>query len=103
MAPRQSYLSRRMATKSVSRTVERRMKRDPGRLFTYADFDDLPVSAVAPALSRLNARGDIRRARKGVYYVPKHTVLGEVPADPVAIGEVVSGGRSYPAGLSAAN
>lgn len=92
-----------MAEKSVSNTVGRRMKRRPGRLFTYADFDDLPASAVAPALSRLRARGDIRRARKGVYYVPRRTALGEVPADPLAVGEVVSRGRSYLAGISAAN
>ncbi len=92
-----------MPEKSVATTVERRMKRRPGRLFTYADFEDLPASAVAPALSRLRARGDIKRARKGVYYVPRRTVLGEVPPDPVAVGEAVSRGRSHPAGLSAAN
>lgn len=92
-----------MAEKTVSSTVERRMKRRPGRLFTYADFDDLPATAVAPALSRLRARGEIRRARKGVYYVPRRTVLGEVPADPVVVGELVSRGRSHLAGLSAAN
>jgi len=92
-----------MAEKSTSTTVSRRMKRHPGRLFTYADFDDLPTSAVATALSRLRARGDVRRARKGVYYVPRRTVLGEVPADPVAVGAVVSHGRGHLAGLSAAN
>jgi len=92
-----------MAEKTTSTTVERRMKRDPGRLFTYADFDDLPASAVGPALSRLRARGEIRRARKGVYYVPRRTVLGEVPADPVLLSEAVGGGRSHLAGLSAAN
>ena len=92
-----------MAEKTVSSTVERRMKRRPGRLFTYADFNDLPATAVAPALSRLRARGEIRRARKGVYYVPRRTVLGEVPADPVVVGELVSRGRSHLAGLSAAN
>lgn len=92
-----------MAEKSVARTVERRIKRRPGRLFTYDDFYDLPATAVAPALSRLMSRGEIRRARKGVYYVPRTTVLGEVPPDPVVLGEAVSRGRSYPAGLSAAN
>lgn len=92
-----------MAHKSISNTVERRMKRRPGRLFTYADFDDLAATAVAPALSRLRARGDIRRASKGIYYVPRRTALGEVPADPVVLGEVVSRGRSHLAGLSAAN
>lgn len=92
-----------MATKSVSKTVERRIKRHPGRLFTYADFDDLPVSAVAPALSRLCARGEIRRARKGVYYAPRDSVLGEVPADPLAVAKVASEGKATYAGLTGAN
>lgn len=92
-----------MARDSVSKTVESRLKRRPGRLFTFGDFDDLPASAVAPALSRLAARGKIKRPRKGVYYVPRTTALGEVPPDPVVLGEAVSRGRSHPAGLSAAN
>lgn len=92
-----------MAAKSVSSTVKRRMKRHPGRLFTYADFDDLPISAVAPALSRLRARGEIRRARKGVYYAPRESVLGEVPADPLSVARVVSKGKASPAGLTGAN
>ncbi len=79
------------------------MKRRPGRLFTYEDFDDLPVTAVAPALSRLVARGEIKRARKGIYYAPRRTVLGEVPPDPVVLGEAATRGRSHPAGLTAAS
>jgi hypothetical protein len=92
-----------VATASVTKTVESRLKRRPGRLFTFEDFHDLPASAVAPALSRLSARGEIKRARKGVYYVPRETPLGEVPPDPVVLGEAISRGRSHPAGLSAAN
>ena len=92
-----------MAKDSIVKTVETRLKRRRGRLFTYDDFNDLPATAVAPALSRLAARGDIRRARKGVYYAPRHTVLGDVPPDPVVVGKAVSRGRSHPAGLSAAN
>lgn len=92
-----------MSNDNVTKTVESRLKRRPGRLFTFEDFDDLPASAVAPALSRLAARGEIRRARKGVYYAPKMTTLGEVPPDPVVLGATVSRGRSHPAGLSASN
>jgi hypothetical protein len=92
-----------VANASVTKTVKSRLKRRPGRLFTFDDFDDLPASAVAPALSRLAARGEIKRARKGVYYVPRKTPLGEVPPDPVVLGEVISRGRSHPSGLSAAN
>lgn len=92
-----------MARDSVARTVEKRLKRHRGHLFTYEDFGDLPVTAVAPALSRLTARGEIKRARKGIYYAPRHTVLGDVPPDPVAVGEAATRGRSHPAGLTAAN
>lgn len=84
-------------------TVERRLKRRRGRLFTYEDFGDLPVTAVAPALSRLAASGEIKRARKGIYYAPRRTILGDVPPDPVVLGETASRGRSHPAGLTAAN
>jgi len=92
-----------MATESITKKVEARLRRHPGRLYTFDDFEDLPATAVAPALSRLAASGKIKRARKGVYYVPRKTPLGEVPPDPVVLGEAVSRGRSYPAGLSAAN
>jgi hypothetical protein len=92
-----------VARESVTSTVEKRVKRRRGRLFTYEDFDDLPVTAVAPALSRLAARGEIKRARKGIYYAPRRTVLGDVPPDPVVLGEAATRGRSYPAGLTAAS
>jgi hypothetical protein len=79
------------------------MKSRPGRLFTYDDFADLSPTAVAPALSRLKADGRIRRARKGVYYVPRATPLGEVPADSAAVGVKVAGRTAAPSGLSAAS
>ena len=92
-----------VSSDNVTKTVGSRLRRRPGRLFTFKDFDDLPASAVAPALSRLAARGEIRRARKGIYYLPRTTALGDVPPDPVVLGEAISRGRSHPAGLSAAN
>ncbi|RDI73639.1 protein of unknown function (DUF4095) [Gaiella occulta] len=88
---------------SVAERVEKRIARRPGRVFTFADFADLPASAVAPALSRLTRSGKIRRARKGVYYAPKDTVLGEVPIDPIEIGRAANGVPTHLAGLSAAS
>lgn len=79
------------------------MTRKPGELFTYADFSDSPPAAVATALSRLNASGKIRKARKGVYYVPAETVLGEVPVDPVRLARKLVSDKSYLTGLAAAN
>jgi hypothetical protein len=91
-----------MAEKTISGTVEARMSRKPGRLFTYADFADLPPSAVASALSRLRARGKVVRARKGVYFIPRRTVLGEVSPDPVRVGQAITE-NAFPAGLTASN
>jgi hypothetical protein len=79
------------------------MNKHPGRMFSYEDFDDLPASAVASALSRLKARGAIKRARKGIYYVPRRSVLGEVPPDPALVSNAASRGAVHLAGLSAAN
>lgn len=79
------------------------MSKHPGRMFSYEDFADLPAPAVATALSRLKARGSIKRARKGIYYVPRHSVLGEVPPDPVLVSRAATRGAAHLAGLSAAN
>lgn len=79
------------------------MARSPGKLFSYADFSDLSLSGVASALSRLASSGEIKRAHKGVYYVPRTTALGEVPIDPVAITQKIAPGKSFPTGLAASN
>lgn len=92
-----------MAKSSTSALIQRRMTRKPGELFTFADFADLPPAGVATALSRLNASGKIRKARKGVYYVPRKTVLGEVPVDPVALMRKIAPEKSYLTGLAASN
>jgi hypothetical protein len=79
------------------------MARKPGELFTFADFSDLPPAGVATTLSRLNASGKIRKAHKGVYYVPRETVLGEVPVDPVALTRKIAPEKSFLTGLAASN
>ena len=38
----------------------------------------LPLSAAAKALSRMAARGVIKRYKKGMYYKPKQTIFGEI-------------------------
>jgi hypothetical protein len=54
-------------------------------------------------LSRLAKEGVLQRARKGIYYRPKQTVLG--PSLPPATGVIAQTLRAplHPAGLSAAN
>lgn len=55
----------------------------PGTLFTY---DDLGVAndqflAASKILSRLVGSGKIKRYQKGVYYLPKQTIFGELKPD----------------------
>ena len=51
-----------------------------GKVFTY-DSLSIPqneFSAAAKALSRMVARGVIKRYKKGMYYKPKQTIFGEI-------------------------
>lgn len=75
------------STADSVRTRVRRGKR--GRTWTAADFDDLDRGAVATELSRLYRKGELQRVRRGVYYCPKKTVLGDSSADPEAITDAL--------------
>jgi predicted transcriptional regulator of viral defense system len=51
-----------------------------GWVFTHVDFNELGnVSTIERILSRLVESGDIKRIRRGIYYVPEHSRWGEVP------------------------
>ncbi len=67
------------------------------------DFQDLPATAVAKALSRLAQEGSVQRVAKGVYYHPEQTSFGpSMPSGSAgAAGTLTS--PIYPAGLTAAN
>ena len=76
----------------------------PGHIVTATTFRELPPSTVAHALSRLAARGELVRVRRGHYYVPRTSRFGPVPADRLhvalsALDEV----RYTPGGVAAAN
>lgn len=92
---------------SVARIVLSRIKRGgDDRLWTYKDFADLPSLAVAAGLSRLTKKGDIRRIRKGVYYVPRVTRFGTTNPDPSSVTAAVLTRRGIawnPTGLAAYN
>jgi hypothetical protein len=108
--PRLSDYARAMPRKagtstqrSVAETVRDRVDRGGARLWKYHDFQDLPQTAVAKALSRLTQEGFLQRVAKGVYYRPTPSSFG--PSMPSA-SAVMSGSIPapvYPAGLSAAN
>jgi hypothetical protein len=81
-----------------------RLQDKPGQVVSAITFRDLPPSTAAHALSRLAARGELIRVRRGHYYVPRASRFGPVPPDRLdvalsALGEV----RYMPAGVTAAN
>jgi len=51
-----------------------------GWVFTHVDFDGLgSMATVERVLSRLVASGEIKRIRRGIYYIPENSRWGEVP------------------------
>jgi Mn-dependent DtxR family transcriptional regulator len=72
------------------------------RIWTYADFAGLEMGAVSQTLSRLAKEGIIRRVRKGVYYRPRQTVIGESQVSSAALGSKLLASGARPTGLTAA-
>jgi Family of unknown function (DUF6088) len=73
------------------------------RFWRHEDFEGLSPSGVATALSRLVGDGELLRVRKGVYFRPRPTVVGQ--SIPGATAAIASSLRApvHPSGLSAAN
>ncbi len=61
---------------AVSQAVRRRIEAGGERAWRLADFDGLPFTAVAQALSRLSRQGVIERLGKGLYYRGRQTAFG---------------------------
>jgi hypothetical protein len=88
---------------SAIELVRKQLRQAPGSLIRATDLGGCPPTAVSKALARLADRGEIRRLRKGVYYVPKATLLGESrPTEPAMVQKVL-GHRARPTGVTAAN
>ncbi|MDQ7044320.1 MAG: DUF6088 family protein [Sulfurimonas sp.] len=51
-----------------------------GWVFTHVDFNALgSIATVERVLSRLLVSGEIKRVRRGIYYIPENSRWGEVP------------------------
>src|SRR5258706_10045184 len=79
-----------------------------GSVLSQDDFLDLGSrAAVDKALSRLAAKGTIRRLARGLYDYPKtHPQLGVLAPDPGAVARAIAGKfatRLQPSGAYAAN
>lgn len=73
------------------------------RHWTLSDFRDLSATAVAHALSRLNANGELQRVRKGLYFRPKMTAIGpSMPSASAAVAHTFAA-PLHPSGLTAAS
>jgi hypothetical protein len=95
-----SSSSRRPSARAVAL---RALQAAPGTPFRASDILDALPSAAARALSRLSRQGAIQRLRKGIYYIPKETLLGKsTPPDAVVIQKMLPR-RARPTGITAAN
>jgi DNA-binding transcriptional ArsR family regulator len=92
------------APRRIAKMIRERVERGGERLWRLEDFDGLPPTAVAQALSRLTRQGIIERLSKGTYYRSRQTTFGKSRPNPEAIQELVSRRRNiFPSGIAAAS
>lgn len=88
----------------VSTFVREQIERSGERVWRFEDFSDLPITAVAQALSRLSRSGVLERLSKGVYYRSRETAFGRSRPNPSSIQKLTSRTKKvFPAGVTAAN
>jgi len=94
----------RVQSHCVTRLVRQRIERGGERLWRFDDFRDLPLSAVAKALSRLTRQGKIERLSKGIYYRNRETAFGKSRPNPTTIRQLAAQHKTvFPSGIAAAN
>lgn len=94
---------KRAGQPSVAATIRRRVERGGERFWRVGDFSDLAPRTVARTLARLVDDGVLKRARGGLYYRPRETVLGTSRASATAVVGNSLNAPLHPAGLTAAN
>jgi Family of unknown function (DUF6088) len=89
---------------NIAETVRQRIEGGGEQVWRLVDFEGLPFTAVAQALSRLARQGFIQRLGKGLYYRPRQTAFGlsqpnraEIRSLPVRLRGI------FPSGVTAAN
>lgn len=88
---------------STAKTVKDRISKKPTRSFLSTSEFAGSTRAVECALSRLEAKGEIRRVHKGLYWKGPKTPLGITPPRPLAVALQVAGLGGGPAGITAAS
>jgi hypothetical protein len=89
---------------NTAETVRARIESSGERLWRLADFDGLPFTAVAQALSRLARQGSIQRLGKGLYYRPQQTAFGPSRPNMAQLRSLTLRQKAvFPAGIAVAN
>ena len=89
---------------NTAETVRRRIEASGERVWRLADFDGMPFTAVAQALSRLARQGVIQRLGKGLYYRSRPTAFGASRPNSAQVRSLpVRRKGVFPAGIAAAN
>jgi hypothetical protein len=92
------------APRLIAKIIRERIECGGERLWRLQDFDGLPPTAVAQALSRLTRKGVVERLSKGVYYRARQTAFGKSIPNPAAIQELASRRKKvFPSGIAAAS
>jgi hypothetical protein len=91
-------------SRRTTETVRQRIERGGERLWRFADFRDLPSTAVAQAFSRLTRAGLIERLSKGTYYRTRPTPFGKSLPNPAVLQRLAARTKTvFPSGIAAAN
>lgn len=89
---------------NTAETVRLRIEASGERVWRLADFEGMPFTAVAQALSRLARQGVIQRLGKGLYYRSRQTAFGQSKPSSAHIRSLPVRRRGvFPAGVGAAN
>ena len=89
---------------TTAETVRRQIEASGERIWRLADFEGMPFTAVAQALSRLARQGVIQRLGKGLYYSPRQTAFGLSKPNRAQLRSLsIRRSGVFPAGLAAAN
>lgn len=89
---------------STAETVRKRIESGGERVWRLSDFENMPFTAVAQALSRLSRQGVIQRLGKGLYYRSRQTTFGQSKPNSSQLRSLpIQRNEIFPAGNSAAN
>ena len=94
---------KRAGVPTAAARIRRRIERGGERFWRVSDFDDLPPRTVARTLARLADAGVVERARHGLYYRSRPTVVGPSIPSATALASHTVDVPLHAAGLSAAN